>query len=41
MKNSRSDRRGSVDIGRLIGIVISLIILGLIGYAVWWVTRSM
>ena len=41
MKNSSSARRGSVDIGRLIGIVLSLIILGLIGYAVWWVTKSM
>jgi hypothetical protein len=41
MKNSRSAQRGSVDIGRLIGIVISLLILGLLGYAAWWVTKSM
>jgi hypothetical protein len=38
---SSSAQRGSVDIGKLIGIVISLIVLGLFGYAIWWVTKSM
>ena len=33
-------RRGSVDIGKLIGIVIALIVLVLFGYAIWWVTKS-
>ena len=33
-------RRGSVDIGKLIGIVISLVVLGLFGFAIWWVVKS-
>lgn len=33
-------QRGSVDVGKLIGIVISLIFIGLIGVAIWWVTKS-
>ena len=33
-------RRGSVDVGKLIGIVIALIVLVLFGYAIWWVTKS-
>jgi len=33
-------RRGSVDIGKLIGIVISLIVLGLFAFAIWWVVKS-
>ncbi len=35
-----SARRGSVDIGKLIGIIIALIVLGFFGYAVWWVVKS-
>ncbi len=35
-----SARRGSVDIGKLIGIVIALIVLGLFGFAIWWVVKS-
>lgn len=41
MKNSSSAPQGSVDIGKLMGIIISLVILGLLGYSVWWVTKSM
>jgi len=33
-------QQGSVDVGKLIGIVISLIVLGLFGFAVWWVIKS-
>jgi hypothetical protein len=33
-------QQGSVDVGKLIGIVISLIVLGLFGFAVWWVVKS-
>lgn len=33
-------RRGDVDIGKLIGIVIALIILGLFGFGIWWVIKS-
>ncbi|MHC4640877.1 MAG: hypothetical protein ACYS32_04475 [Planctomycetota bacterium] len=33
-------RRGSVDVGKLVGIVIFLIVIGLFGYAIWWVTKS-
>jgi hypothetical protein len=29
-----------VDVGKLIGIVIFLIFIGLIGFAIWWVTKS-
>jgi hypothetical protein len=29
-----------VDVGKLIGIVISLIFIGLISFAIWWVTKS-
>lgn len=39
-QKSLSAQRGSVDVGKLIGIVISLIILGLFGYGVWWVIKS-
>lgn len=35
-----SAQRGSVDVGKLIGLVISLIILGLLGYGVWWVIKN-
>jgi len=33
-------QRGSVDVGKLVGIVISLIILGLFCFAAWWVIKS-
>ena len=39
-KNSISAKRGSVDVGKLIGIVISLIILGLLGFGAWWIIKS-
>jgi hypothetical protein len=37
---SSSTQRGSVDVGKLIGIIVALIFIGLIGYAIWWVTKS-
>lgn len=37
---SISVRRGSVDIGKLIGILIFLVVLGLFGFAIWWVVKS-
>jgi len=39
-QKSISAQRGSVDVGKLIGIVISLIILGLLGFAAWWIIKS-
>ena len=33
-------RRGSVDVGKLIGIVIALIVLGLFGFSIWWVVKN-
>ena len=33
-------RRGSVEVGKLVGLVISLLVLGLCGDARWWVTKS-
>lgn len=40
-KKSISAQRGSVDVGKLIGIVISLIVLGLLGFGVSWIIKSM
>jgi len=37
---SSSAQRGSVDVGKLIGIIVSLIFIGLIGFAIWWVVKS-
>lgn len=37
---SLSAQRGSVDVGRLVGIVIALIVLGLLGFGVWWIIKS-
>jgi hypothetical protein len=39
-QKSLSAQRGSVDVGKLIGIVIFLIILGLFGYGAWWVIKN-
>jgi hypothetical protein len=39
-QKSISTQRGSVDVGKLIGIVISLIVLGLLGLGVWWIIKS-
>ena len=39
-QKSLSAQRGSVDVGKLVGIVISLIILGLLGFAAWWIIKS-
>jgi hypothetical protein len=36
-----SAQRGSVDVGKLIGIVISLIVLGLLGFGIVWIVKSM
>jgi len=39
-QKSVSAQRGSVDVGKLIGIVISLIVLGLLGFGVSWIIKS-
>ena len=39
-QKSISAQRGSVDVGKLIGIVISLIVLGLIGLGIVWIIKS-
>lgn len=35
-----SAKRGSVDVGRLVGIVMLVIVLGLFGYGVYWIINS-
>ena len=40
-QKSTSAQRGSVDVGKLIFIVISLIVLGLIGLGIAWIVNSM
>jgi len=40
-QKSISAQQGSVDVGKLIGIVISLIVLGLLGFGVVWIVKSM
>ena len=40
-QRSISAQRGSVDVGKLIFIVISLIVLGLLGFGVWKIIKSM
>ncbi len=40
-QRSISAQRGSVDVGKLIFIVISLIVLGLLGFGAWWIIKSM
>jgi hypothetical protein len=40
-QKSISAQRGSADIGKLIGIVVSLIVLGLLGFGVWKIIKSM
>jgi hypothetical protein len=35
-----SIQRGSVDVGKLIGIIISLIVLGLLGIGIAWIVKS-
>ncbi len=40
-QKSISTQRGSADVGKLIAIVISLIVLGLLGLGVWKITKSM
>lgn len=40
-QRSISAQRGSVDVGKLIGIVISLIVLGLLGLGIVWIIKSM
>jgi len=40
-QKSISAQRGSVDVGKLIGIVISLIVLGLLGFGVSRIIKSM
>lgn len=39
-QKSISAQRGSADFGKLIGIVISLIVLGLLGFGVWKIIKS-
>jgi hypothetical protein len=39
-QKSFSAKRGSVDLGRLIGIVVLVIVLGLLGYGVYWIINS-
>ena len=40
-QRSISAQRGSVDVGKLIGIVISLIVLGLLGFGISRIIKSM
>lgn len=40
-RKSISAQRGSVDIGRLVGIIMLVIVLGLFGFGAWWITKSM
>ncbi len=40
-QKSLTAQRGSVDVGKLIGIVISLIVLGLLGLGIVWIVKSM
>ena len=40
-QKSISAQRGSVDVGKLIGIVVSLIVIGLLGFGVWKIIKSM
>ena len=40
-QRSISAQRGSADVGKLIAIVISLIVLGLLGLGVWKIIKSM
>ena len=37
---SLSAQRGSVDVVRLVGIVMLVIVLGLLGFGVWWIIKS-
>ncbi|MHC4111510.1 MAG: hypothetical protein ACYSUY_10560 [Planctomycetota bacterium] len=39
-QKSISAQRGSADVGKLIGIVISLIVLGLLGFGVWKIIKT-
>ena len=39
-QKSLSAQRGSVDVGRLVGIVIFLVVLGLLGFGAWWIIKS-
>jgi len=40
-QKSISAQRGSVDVGRLVGIVMLVIVLGLFGFGAWWIIKSM
>ena len=40
-QRSISAQRGSVGVGKLIGIVVSLIVLGLLGFGVWRIIKTM
>ena len=39
-QKSISAQRGSVDVVRLVGIVMLVIVLGLLGFGVWWIIKS-